>query len=434
MFGSTGELSWDTALQQLSAALDTLQSLGPAALSGQAELDVLRELETQKNRIPTVEHRLIADVDARGTAGEHGCAGTAVLLGQLLRITPREAGARVQAATDLGPRRGLTGQTLPALFGPLAAAQAAGQISPAHAVVITKTIHGLPDATQAEHEDWLAASLLEQAHSSNPFQLAQVAAAMAYLLDQDGKLVEEHERARRRELRIRRRTDGSARIDGELTAICAEALLSALEPLAKPAPAQDGAKDPRTSGQRLHDALQDATLMVLRSEQLPDCAGVAATIVLHLTPEQVHTGTGLVTTGHGAHITVDQASTLFGDARIFPVVLGQEGEILGYGPSSRRVFTEGQRLAMTARDKGCSFPGCTHAPTRCQSHHITDYALTRTTSVEDGTLLCGFHHREHAKLGWTCQMINGIPHWTAPRWLDPHQTPRRNRAHQLAPI
>ena len=148
-----------------------------------------------------------------------------MLLGQLLRITPREAGARVKAAADLGPRRGLTGEPLPALFAPLAAAQAAGPISPAHAVVITKTIDGLPDAIQAEHEDWLADSLLEQAHTANPVQLAQVAAAMAYLLDQDGKLVEDHERARRRELRIRRRTDGSARIDGELTAICAEALL-----------------------------------------------------------------------------------------------------------------------------------------------------------------------------------------------------------------
>jgi hypothetical protein len=56
--------------------------------------------------------------------------------------------------------------------------------------------------------------------------------------------------------------------------------------------------------------------MVLRCEQLPDCAGVAATIVLHLTEEQVHTGTGLVTTGHGAHITVDQASTLMRPAEL----------------------------------------------------------------------------------------------------------------------
>ena len=181
--------------------------------------------------------------------------------------------------------------------------------------------------------------MLEQAHTANPLQLAQVAAAMAYLLDQDGKLVEDHERARRRELRIRRRTDGSARIDGELTAICAEALLSTLEPLAKPAAAEDGAKDPRTAGQRLHDALQDAALIALRSQELPDCAGVAATILLHMTDTQFDTRTGLVTTGHGAQISVDEASTLFGDARIFPVVLGQAGEIIDYGPSTRRIFS-----------------------------------------------------------------------------------------------
>jgi hypothetical protein len=68
MFGSTGERDWDALLQRLSGVLDDLQGLGLAALSGQQELDVLRELETLKNRIPTVEHRLIADVQARGTA------------------------------------------------------------------------------------------------------------------------------------------------------------------------------------------------------------------------------------------------------------------------------------------------------------------------------------------------------------------------------
>jgi hypothetical protein len=236
---------------------------------------------------------------------------------------------------------------------------------------------------------------------------------MAYLLDQDGILVEEHERHRRRELRIKRRTDGSARIEGELTALCAEALLTTLEPLAKPAPAQDGVTDPRTSGQRLHDALYDAALIALRSQQLPDCGGVAATIVVHLNPEHLATGTGLVRTGHGAHITASEALTLFGDARIYPVTLGGDGQIIDHGPA-RRIFTEGQRLAMTARDAGCSFPGCTQPPTRCHSHHITDYSITHRTSVQDGTLLCGFHHREHHKLGWTCHMINGIPHWTAP--------------------
>ncbi|MCW2647332.1 MAG: hypothetical protein JWP07_3441, partial [Pseudonocardiales bacterium] len=274
----------------------------------------------------------------------------------------------------------------------------------------------------------LQQSLVEQAHSVSPVQLAQAARAMAYALDQDGVLVEEHDRHRRRGLQITRRTDGSARLAGDLTAICAEALLSTLEPLAAPAPAQDGAKDPRTCGQRWHDALHDAALIALRSQQLPDCAGFAATIVLHMTPQQVDTGTGLVTTGHGAQISVPEALTRFGDARILPVLLGDTGQIIAHG-HTRRIFTEGQRLAMTARDLGCSFPGCTHPPTRCQAHHITDYTITRKTSIDDGTLVCGFHHREHPKLGWTCHMINGIPHWKAPPWLDPQQTPRRNQAH-----
>ena len=46
---------------------------------------------------------------------------------------------------------------------------------------------------------------------------------------------------------------------------------------------------------------------------------------------------------------------------------------------------------MIARDLGCSFPGCTAPPAWCQAHHITDFSLTRRTSVDDGTLLCGFH-------------------------------------------
>ncbi len=97
--------------------------------------------------------------------------------------------------------------------------------------------------------------------------------------------------------------------------------------------------------------------------------------------------------------------------------------------SRARGTPENQRLAMAARDLGCSFPGCIDPPSRCEAHHLTDYALTRRTSIDDGTLLCGWHHREHPRLGWTCQMINGRPHWIAPPWLDRTQTPIRNHAH-----
>jgi hypothetical protein len=82
-----------------------------------------------------------------------------------------------------------------------------------------------------------------------------------------------------------------------------------------------------------------------------------------------------------------------------------------------------------ARDKGCSFPGCTIPPAWCQTHHVNDFQFSQRTSVDDLTLLCGYHHRIFEKLGWTCEMINGYPHWTPPPWIAPNQIPRRNTAH-----
>jgi len=48
---------------------------------------------------------------------------------------------------------------------------------------------------------------------------------------------------------------------------------------------------------------------------------------------------GTVRSGHGAHLSVEQALTLFGDSRIMPVVLGKTRQITEYG-STHRIFTE----------------------------------------------------------------------------------------------
>jgi hypothetical protein len=77
-------------------------------------------------------------------------------------------------------------------------------------------------------------------------------------------------------------------------------------------------QDPRTPGQRTHDGFYDGLLMVLRCDELPDCGGIAATIVVRMTPEQYQNRAGLVTTGHGALISAELALSLLGQARIPP--------------------------------------------------------------------------------------------------------------------
>jgi hypothetical protein len=495
------------ALAPFSAAVEGLQQLNLTSWPDEAVLMLARGLETQKTRQATTDHLVVAEIEQRGLARDHGCASTAVLLAQMLHIVLGEAQARVKAAVELGPRRSLTGQPLEPIYESTAAHVAAGLVSPRHAAIITHAVRHLPPALAADIDLIVEGVLLEHAQQMDPTAFARFARDLIERLDQDGSPPDEGERRRHRDLSIRQRPDGSAKLTGELDATTTEALLSVLDTLARPNPTtttteNDGAAggandadssagtggadgsagaagsgasasaaggarqaDPRTAGQRRHDGLRDALLMLLRSGQLPACGGIAASIILTMSSEQARahteqarpasgeqawtrgsgqtsTGSGharsgsglarrgsrLVRTGHGATITVKEAFTLLGDTQIEAVVLDSLRKVSHYS-STHRFFTQGQRLAMAARDGGCSFTGCTIPPAWCESHHMTDFAVTGKTTIDDGTLLCGFHHREHEALGWTCHMINGTPHWTAPRWLDPDQTPRRNTAH-----
>src|SRR6478672_10366596 len=114
-------------------------------LSDEALLAALVEHEAEDRRRVARRHALIAEAEARGLAGQRGMRSTAVLLSRLVRITPGEARARVAAAADLGPRRGLSGEALAPIYPLVAAAQAEGAISAAHAKVIIDTVEALPD-------------------------------------------------------------------------------------------------------------------------------------------------------------------------------------------------------------------------------------------------------------------------------------------------
>ncbi|HEX2307314.1 MAG TPA: DUF222 domain-containing protein [Jatrophihabitantaceae bacterium] len=136
--------------------------------------------------------------------------------------------------------------------------------------------------------------------------------------------------------------------------------------------------------------------MLLRSGQLPASGGTPATVLLTLTRDQLESGTGLVTTGHGGQLTVNAALRAAGEADVIPIVIATDG-ILGYG-RSRRIATASQRRALAARDSGCCFPGCDHPA-----------GLPRPPPHPVGT--------------------GRRPHAIPPPWIDPDQTPIRNTMH-----
>jgi len=60
----------EVALGQLTAAIDTLTELDLTRLDRDELLALLRGLETQRRRLPVVDHALVAELDQRGVAGE----------------------------------------------------------------------------------------------------------------------------------------------------------------------------------------------------------------------------------------------------------------------------------------------------------------------------------------------------------------------------
>lgn len=418
-----------SAVAAAHEAVDGLQG-APLDLATDAELlELWRELERLARRLPSVEHRLVREAEVRALPGRRGCRSMRQFLRGLLRLDPGEAHARAEGALAAGPRRALTGEPLPPAYPHVAAAQAAGAISTRHARLIVDTVERLPDALQTEHADRVEEQLVAQARRFDPRQLGKLAARTRDWLDPDGTLADADHRAQSRGLTLHRRVDGSGSVTGELTAECAEHLDVLFAALAAPRPETDAGKDTRGAAQRRHDALLDALALLERAEQLPKATGVQASVIITMSVEQYEARRGLARTGHGALVPAAEALTWAGaDHRRLAVVIDRVRGITGYS-SLQRCFTEPQRLAIYARDGGCTFPACEVPAQWCEVHHLTDYADGGPTSVDDAALVCRHDHRHRIAEGWQAKLIDGRVAWIPPPWIDRGQAPRFNELH-----
>jgi uncharacterized protein DUF222 len=438
------------ALTGMHERLDDLltpESVGQlAGETDAAILNALRAIERLRRRLAALDHQLIVQAERRSLGYTHAARDTAGLLASALRIGTREAHARVKAAADCGPRTTLQGEPLPPVFDQVAAAQACGGISTEHARTIVTTMRALPGDVDPDYAQTVHDTLLHLARVADPDQLGKAARHALILAEQDGKAPAGDEgREQRRGITLRARPDGSATISGTLNPECSELLQTYLDAHAAPRPATSTGsdaggsettvgvpeKDRRSGAQRRHDALLDALKTLLRSDDVTSSGGAAVTVLLTMTCQAWRDGRGHACTGHGAVIPAAEAIRWAGgDARVMTITMDKQRAVAAYS-GTRRIFTRNQRLAMDARDRGCTFPGCTAPPGWCEAHHVTDYARTGTTSIDDSALVCGYDHRERPKQGWTSTMIDGRPHWVPPPWIDPTRTPIRNTLHDL---
>ncbi|WP_323095732.1 HNH endonuclease signature motif containing protein [Intrasporangium sp. YIM S08009] len=189
---------------------------------------------------------------------------------------------------------------------------------------------------------------------------------------------------------------GMVGLRGTLDPEGAAVLKAAIDPLAAPCPEVDEhgrtvTPDTRTPARRRLEALLTIVQRgVASAEGVPttDKAKVVVLIDLDTLVGEVR-GTGATLTGDVLSPGVVRRMAC--DAEIIPMVLGADSEPLDVG-RGRRLFTRGQRLAMIARDRGCSFDGCSVPATWCDAHHVVPWHRGGLTRLDNGALLCQRHH------------------------------------------
>ena len=441
------------------AAIEPAYAAYEAAAAGIAALDYtalsvpeLLALQSHREKLAcaaaAVDHAVLAALQAQTAAKDIGAKNWAYVLRIRDRLGSDEARRRVRHAELLAPRRSLTGELLPPLRPYVADAVAAGAINGDHVDVIESFFTKLPTWAALAAVDDAEQALVAAARHLTPEALRAVVKRKLYEVDQDGPPPDDRdpEPARDRALVLSKQaTDGTSALRGVLTPAARAAYEALMVKYAAPGMCNPADEHPCTSGtpsqeqidndhrtlaQRQHDAWE-AMGRLLLSADLGERNGFPVTIVATCTVEQLEDRAGVAHTHTGSQLPVKDLVNLAAHtgASCYLTVFDNHGDVPLYLGRARRTATTGQRLALFARDLGCSRPGCTVPAAGCQAHHIPGWTHNGQTDVTAMALACGCDNRLEDTTGWTTTMKNGRPHWTPPPLLDVGQ-PRTNTYHQ----
>ncbi|GAA3461910.1 HNH endonuclease signature motif containing protein [Saccharothrix longispora] len=309
-----------------------------------------------------------------------------------------------------------TGQPLPPLH-PVTGA-VLEELADGHLTELARAISlRLPDGSEE--------ILVEAARSVEPKAVRQLADRIRDRAEQDrADEVDEPAADPGDVLHLRDLPGGRLEFFGELSAESGARFTAMLEPLSTPRP--DG---PRDAARRRGEAFADLIHLASRSTDLPSEAGERPHISVTIDHDTLRRGVGHAVLDGDHHLSAAQARRIACDAKILPVVLGGESEVLDLGRAKRTVSVA-QRRALHARDRGCAFPGCHRPPKWCDAHHVRHWADGGSTDLSNLVLLCRTHHSLIHHTHWQVSMTGGTPTFIPSRQIDPAQRPRQNLLHR----
>jgi hypothetical protein len=398
--------------------VDRVEVLAPWQLSdGELTASILAA-ETALCREYARTLTLVAEIENRGLASENGFRTTAGMLVRSLRVSQKEANARVTQAAA----------ATPAMLDALAR----GEINREHVAEITKTLAQAPDDLPAEARSADEDTLITLARQAIPSVVRRACNQLLGYWGIEGKCPKDNDRDLAqplREFECSYTPEGRWKFFGEFDRELGEVAEGLFTTLAAPRPADEfGNPDPRTKAERQGDAMAEIFGFATRTPDLPVKGGERATmtVVVRLEDLERRAGTALIE-GYGA-MSASQLRRVCCEAKVIPAVLGTAGEVLDMGRAVRHA-TAAQRRALAVRDGGCTGPGCDRGPKWCIPHHIVSWADGGATDLSNLGFACEREHRLLHHGGWDMELRNGTIYWLPPAWLDPERKPIRNTAH-----
>jgi hypothetical protein len=383
---------------------------------------VLSRLDRAVDGLAVVRAAVLVVEKAAGTWQGRGDRSLEAQRGRTSGIGHRSAAAQVRRAEEL--------HTVPMA----AAAVTAGEISLEHAAIIAR-VAAAGTAAQREAARCPAGQeeLLAAAREQDAGTFAHTAARWAATIEPTA-LDADHEAQRARRYLHVSHTPGGTFVKALLDSMAGHRLTLALEALS----ARPAVEDDRDHGQRQADALDAMSVRILASAETKPGAYVPPQVTMILSEEtwlaaraerdrrRAHARAGRrdaavgspadpvtadggdrsggdggeplrydpATLEDGRPVPASELAVAMCDCEITRIVIDAEGAPLDVG-RAQRVFTGGQRRAVIARDRECAWPGCPAHARWCDVHHVRWWERDDgPTSVENGVLLCSYHHHE----------------------------------------
>ncbi|MEO7147991.1 MAG: DUF222 domain-containing protein [Terrimesophilobacter sp.] len=412
-------------------------------LSDGQVLELTRALAAHERQFGAFKAHAAAEVARRsrrelghsGLAAREGFASAEKLIESVTRISGREAAQLVslgKSMDDASATQNLLDTGVATIAGepvvvpwdaPITAAVATGALSVDCASALRRGLGGPTAQVSIETLRELAARMVGDASDFSADRAYKVARLERDLIDSSGVKARQQELYERGGFRMYAKANGMYGFAGEADPESAAVLSAALDPLTSPrrggprfidpadqARAQAILDDPRTTDRITLDGLielvkvgastieQDPAHTKTRSKMYGRM-GPVVTIIVRGETITDGSGFGILETDQSP-LSPEAVAAAVCSGDTTEVIVSKDGSTLDLG-RTKRLYDQRQRVALAVRDGGCLWPGCTRPPGFTEAHHTKQWKRDHgKTNLDDGVLLCRFHHMQLHNNGW----------------------------------